>query len=239
MERSPDLQNRLDQLGRRVGEDIQRVNARQSWVDGLSKGLFWFTLVPAAVLVVQLVRYWTGSEAAFVPTPLVIVAAVLLPIMAAAWFSRRARAQTVAAQAGLQAVDRQLGLEDRLTSAQDLLQRKVPGGFAEAAIEDGQAKLAQAESAQLQWQPVTLAGGVKATGWLIAGATLLLLVTQVALWQHTRGAGDGARGLARRGGGCARSGGLGDERIARAGSGSRERSARTQAPKPHGHRRGR
>ncbi len=187
MERPSDLQSRFDQLGQRVGADMQRVALRQSWVEGLSRGLLWFALLPAVVLIVQLVRYWAGASAAFVPTPLVVLMALLLPVVVAAWRTRRARARTIVPRDGLQAVDRQLGLADRLTSAQDLLERRVEGGFAAAAIEDGQAKLAEAESARLQWQPVAWRQPGRGVGWILAGTTLLLLAAQVALWQHTTG----------------------------------------------------
>ncbi|HRV82496.1 MAG TPA: hypothetical protein P5218_13745, partial [Planctomycetota bacterium] len=111
--------------------------------------------------------------------------------LAGLWWRSQRRAQPVAAERALLAVDRQLGTADRLTSAAEFLRRPLAGGFEAAAIEDAAQRLASAEASHLPAMPVSIEGKGRALVWLIAGGTLLVLAAQLGLW--TRDALDSTR----------------------------------------------
>ena len=183
-ENKAELQRRLQSLGTRTGEDLQKVAGKQGFADGLSRWVFLFAFIPAIFLVVQLVRYWRGGEANFLAVGWVIALALLLPVAAAWWISSQRKQKPVARVDALQRVDHELDLADRLTSADDFLARETQDGFTQAAIEDAASHLPKAESHQLRPEPVVLSRKARSAMWVIAGSTLLLIGTQVALWTH-------------------------------------------------------
>ena len=131
---------------------------------------------------VQLLRYFRTGDASLLSVWWVGALALLLPLLAAWVVANGRRKQPVAKGRALQRVDRELGLADRLTSADDFLERDSQDGFTQAAIEDASSHLARAESYELRADTLALSGSARKALWVIGGATLCLFIAMVAGW---------------------------------------------------------
>jgi hypothetical protein len=84
--------------------------------------------------------------------------------------------------AALALYDRQLGLHDRLLTADEFLQSASGGGFEAAAMEDAARFLGQAESASLLRIERPEARSRFGSPWIYAGAGIALIALLVGLW---------------------------------------------------------
>ncbi|HRV81165.1 MAG TPA: hypothetical protein P5218_07010, partial [Planctomycetota bacterium] len=80
-----DTQQRLDQVAQRASAELQKAAGQQGFAEGLGRGLFWFALIPALCLGVQLVRYFQGHDPGFLAIGWVVALALVLPLLAGLW----------------------------------------------------------------------------------------------------------------------------------------------------------
>lgn len=167
------LPEHLDGLARRSGAMLDQDQRRAVFQRELARALPWLALVPLLHIGLQLLRWGTGGEARFAPLALVAVAAVLATLTWA-WLTARERpAARAARRTALAHVDRQLGLDERLVTADEFLAHAAPTAFEAAAIEDAATRSRAALDAALASSRPSVPLARRAALW--SGALVALL----------------------------------------------------------------
>ena len=155
-----------------------RVTSRASEL--VEHGLLILFAVPAMLVLVTVPQRLLGLEPLEF-SPWLVALAALLP---AVWYALIRGAlvyfRPVDRRVALALADRQFGLEDRLTTASDFLDKSDRTDFMQAAIEDAQSTFDHALNAELE-RPVTSVQGLRARGWLFAMLAIACFVGIVAL----------------------------------------------------------
>ena len=182
------LRKELDELAGRAEYGLRRVQLQavlrrelrgQIWKPALLLLTSLSLLLFGRAFEVELLRLGGGVLLAIAVLP------YLLLVGARSWSLGRA---AVARQRALGEWDRQLGLADRLTAADEFLGVDARSGFMEAAVEDADAHLARTRAAQLHFLPQHAAGrGV--VGPLLLGAALYFACLWAGGWTFAAATG--------------------------------------------------
>lgn len=147
------LREQLDTLAGKAEHEIDR-DRRASRLGAILRAHVW---KPAALmlllLALQLVGRASQSELLRFGLPVLAILAIgafLVPVLANLFAYARAR---VGRQKAIGEWDRQLGLRDRLTAADEFLGREVRTPFMEAAVADADAHIKLAREAELRFAP--------------------------------------------------------------------------------------
>ena len=128
-----ELQEHLDELSAKGARELRMVRADATLANEAKRALPIVWAIPAVYLVA---RFAFGPEG--LPAPGTIALTMLLA--PAAWLlfhAVQAAMSPMGHRAPLAAIDRHLGLKDRLATSAEFLEQKNRSSFAEAALEDG------------------------------------------------------------------------------------------------------
>ncbi|QDU66128.1 hypothetical protein [Engelhardtia mirabilis] len=181
---SGDPSRDLDQLAARATAAMRSAASREGLHEGLRRSLPLIAVVPAIAAGVAALRWQSGVAPDWVPPAIVVLTALALPLVAAATASARAWTRPVQRDQALGQVDRQLGLKDRLVTADEFLRSGRSGPFERAAIADAAAHLARAlaQAVVLEvrpWNVARRAAGCGALGAVALAAFLWLAARPV------------------------------------------------------------
>ena len=165
-----ELQEHLDELSAKGARELRMVRADATLANEAKRALPIVWAIPAVYLVA---RFAFGPEG--LPAPGTIALTMLLA--PAAWLlfhAVQAAMSPMGHRAPLAAIDRHLGLKDRLATSAEFLEQENRSSFAEAALEDGldaarDARTRDLSFARKGWHP-----GEETAPHLVAGALLFL-----------------------------------------------------------------
>lgn len=143
------LRNDIKTVARNASVQIQATNQRTFLEQNIPRALTLLLVVPLAALMVQAVRWYGGFQAGtIIPLPVWLLLTCLFPI---GWLVfRLARLQLeIDRHRALLAADEHLGSAERITTADDFLQRQQSDGFMQAAVEDASQWAKQGRDARL------------------------------------------------------------------------------------------
>jgi hypothetical protein len=167
----------LEQLARPVAEHIQEHHVRQQagTVRGLAAPLLVF---PAVYLVLMLLFALVGVDLRW-PWFVLLPLTLLLPTMRVLLRRKAARELRVREQQALCLLDRELDLDDRLSTAHAFSAEQEPDGFMLAAMHDADRRLREAQGRKPR--PAAAEPENAAPMWLagVAALVLLYVATQV------------------------------------------------------------
>jgi len=171
------LRPELDSLQRSSARAIRAARARTALARGIDRALPLLVLVPVAWILLR----WLGGEG-LADGLLLLPATVLVPaaVVGAGVLSTILRA--VERRDALASLDRELDLEDRLQTADELLDWSEPSPFVEAALEDAASFLPLAREARLRLPSERWRIDRRAAGLLAAGLVLLILAPWIGEW---------------------------------------------------------
>ncbi len=168
-----ELRTQLDSLCQESARYIRATRRRTAIARSLQRSMPWLVLVPALWLVLlAALSFGDGHGPAAIwvlPATLAVpVAFVLFAVLSSAMAS-------VDRRDALATIDQQLGLEDRLVTAEQFLQEAQPSPFVAAALEDAARIAPGARHAimNLPSEPLTL--GPRDVRWIAASVVLMLL----------------------------------------------------------------
>ncbi|MCB9913975.1 MAG: hypothetical protein H6828_02360 [Planctomycetes bacterium] len=185
------LRRELDELCREAQGGLRRARRRRALVRGLEQAVPFLLVVPAAWLVLRLVIALSGSSLGSLSGWWAVPATLVVPLctVAFAWLS--GGLARVERKDALAALDHELGLADRLLTADEFLGVAAPTPFMEAALEDAAAVAPAARHAALRLAGERWSPG-RREAWIAAASALLLVL---ATWigerqrlEHERGA---------------------------------------------------
>jgi hypothetical protein len=170
--RPEDLEGSLADVARRSDRHWRAQRTRAQLPRAIERALPALAAVPALLLLLQTIFVLAGrgdlSNAIF---PAVLAALVVfgaaIAVQALAHYSR-----AVPRREALSLVDRELGLADRLTTADEFLAVRERSGFMQAAIEDAVPHAERARSAELRGRPDTQTMRTRALVWPAVGVAL-------------------------------------------------------------------
>jgi hypothetical protein len=182
-----ELQEHLSELSAKGARELRMVRADATLAIEAKRALPMVWAIPAVYV---LARFALGPEG--LPGPgTIALAMVLAPAAWLAFHAARAALLPMGSRAPLVAIDRHLGLKDRLATSAEFLEQEQRGSFAEAALEDGldAARLARAGDlnfARQGWHP-----GEETAPHLVAAALLFLVALFLgSTFMDTEGVGD-------------------------------------------------
>lgn len=176
------LRRELDELTREATRHIRGARVRSSLTTGVRQALPFLLFVPAVWLGLRAISAPFGGgleELAgwwVVPATLLVPMGLLLVNVVSASFA------VVERRDALAAIDQELGLADRLVTADEFLGIEEPSPFVEAAIEDGVRIAPRARDAALRLAHEPLDLG-RREGWVVSASVLMLLL---AAWISER-----------------------------------------------------
>lgn len=149
-----DVRAELEELWQPVAQQLQHGHVQRETKSrlGLAMPLMLFPLIYLVVIAlaaaggVDLHMHWIA----------LVVLTMVAPLARVYLRRQLAKQHKVAAQAALVAIDRELQLADRMTTAHEFIDEKNPDGFQLAAIRDAQKRIAAARSTRMH-QPIVSA----------------------------------------------------------------------------------
>ncbi len=199
--KAKELQALLGDVAERAEAPLRQVRVTRDAAEFIEHGLLILFAVPALLVLVAVSQWLFGLEAVRF-SPWVVALAAIIP---AVWYALIRGAiiyfKPVDRRVALALADRQLHLQDRLTTADQFLGAEQRTGFMQAAIEDAQSVLDQALHADLE-RPETSARGLRARGWMFAMLAIACFLGLVAL-DVAPAAVDPSRGVTKSGRGAA------------------------------------
>lgn len=169
-----DLRRELDAIAARASAVVRRRRGARAFRLAVPRGLLLAPTLPllGAMLAVAAMTLGRGAPLGWFA---LLIGAVLVPIAYILTMTQRARSRPVSRGDALGVVDQELGLEDRLQTADEFLGRTERSSFAEAAIDDAAEHLGAARRCEL-----AEASGVITVPWrahaAVAAALLLAIV---------------------------------------------------------------
>ena len=160
---------------------LQGVESRAAFMAAGFRALPLLAAVPAVFVLVQLMRWAGGGEPALLPLPFVVLLSLLAPGIPAARAAAASRASRISRSRALAEADRQLGLSDRLVTADEFMRSGARTGFQQAAVEDASLRSEAAASAALEAPEAAISGSRRLPVW---GALSLLLLA-LSAWVST------------------------------------------------------
>jgi hypothetical protein len=169
------LRRELDELTREATRHIKGARVRSAFTAGVRQALPFMLFVPAVWLGLralsglsgagldQLAGWWVVPATLLVPLGLLLVAVV------SALFA------VVERRDALAAIDQELGLADRLVTADEFLRFEQPSPFVEAALEDAMRIAPSARDAALRLAHEPLGLG-RREAWVVAASVVMLLL---------------------------------------------------------------
>ena len=152
------LSRDLDRIEGRAGTMLQGVESRAAFMAAGFRALPLLAAVPAVFVLVQLMRWAGGGEPALLPLPFVVLLSLLAPGIPAARAAAASRASRISRSRALAEADRQLGLSDRLVTADEFMRSGARTGFQQAAVEDASLRSEAAASAALEAPEAAISG---------------------------------------------------------------------------------
>ncbi len=165
----------LDELTREATRHIKGARVRSAFTTGVRQSLPFLLFVPAVWLGLRALSavFGGGLEALagwwVVPATLLVPMGLVLVTVVSAVFAPVDRADALAA------IDHELGLADRLVTADEFLQLEAPSPFVEAAIEDAVRIAPSARDAALRLSHEPLGLG-RRDAWVVAASVMMLLL---------------------------------------------------------------
>ena len=155
----------------------RRHRATEATLAGLPLALRLLAAVPAGALVLLGIGWLAGRELVPLPVPLIAAIAVFGPILVLAILAFRAANRPIPGDLALATVDRELGLEDRLQTAAELLRIPDRTPFMQAALEDAARFTLEARERRLRLRRAALLD--RRNFLWIHGAIVLLVLLSV------------------------------------------------------------
>ncbi|MEM7261951.1 MAG: hypothetical protein AAF488_08160 [Planctomycetota bacterium] len=170
-----EVRARLDQIAERAESALRQTRVARRSTELVEHGLLILFLVPAVLWLVIVTQWAFGPE----PIDLSIGVVLLAAAIPALWYTLVRGAlvyfRPVERKTSLALADQQLDLNDRLTTADEFLERRDRDGFMQAAIEDAEQHLARATASEFR-SPRTAIAPLRARGWVFASLALLAVI---------------------------------------------------------------
>jgi hypothetical protein len=181
---SDQLQQDIKTVAWNASNQIQSTDQRAALAAHVPRALGLLLVVPIAGLLLQGIRYLEGWQAASI-FPLVVWVGLTVAVPLG-WFLYKAGTLRISIdrQRALLAADRQLGSADRITTADEFMQKSTTSGFMEAAVDDAATWAEQGRDTRLSMNVDSQPRKILA--WLAVPASALLLGLVFLAGRYTR-----------------------------------------------------
>ncbi len=181
---SDQLQQDIKTVAWNASNQIQSTDQRAALAAHVPRALGLLLVVPIAGLLLQGIRYLEGWQAASI-FPLVVWVGLTVAVPLG-WFLYKAGTLRISIdrQRALLAADRQLGSADRITTADEFMQKSTTSGFMEAAVDDAATWAEQGRDTRLSMNVDSQPRKILA--WLAVPASALLLGLVFLAGHYTR-----------------------------------------------------
>lgn len=175
-----DLRSSLEELARPIGRELRARRGKDAVAASVPIAIRLVAIVPACDLLFRLLFAAVGV-AWPLPLQAVIVTSLLAPVGLLFVAYLRASRSVVSDRSALMAIDDELELADRLSTAHEFLAAPVLTPFMEAAVEDTRARLEAARAVALSPREAASPWRARQLAWGLVAALCLVIASSISV----------------------------------------------------------